>query len=176
MSYINEILEKVKRKKFGKWSFFESSCFILFGSFMNGLTIPIILIISMASGLIDENNIILQSITGTALYFTSMMVMFKLYNDDRKTHKYLLSEKEIDNYLENLEQEQRKFAINELARAASDNKGDISLALLIDVDEKLEKYSNTLNKVNIEECIRNKYNNKLILNSSLKKQSETIKT
>lgn len=173
MSYINEILEKVKSKKFGKWSFFESSCFILFGSFMNGLTIPIILIISMAAGLIDENNIISQIITGTALYFTSMMVMFKLYNDDRKTHKYLLSEKEIGGYLETLKQEQQKLAINESAKAASENKGNISLALLMDVDEKLEKYANILNKVDIEECIRDKYNNTLILNNSLKKESET---
>lgn len=174
MSYINEILKKVKNKKFGKWSFFESSCFILFGSFMNGLTIPIILIISMATGLIAENNIILQSIMGTALYFTSMMVMFKLYNDERKTHKYLLSEKEIGAYLETLKQEQRKLAINELAKAASENKGNISLALLIDVDEKLEKYANILNKVDIEECIRNKYNDKLILNKDLKRESATI--
>lgn len=174
MSYICEITEKVKKKKVKKWSFFESISFMGIASFTGSLMILPVLLVLVAAGIIDSSNTFSQCIVALSLYIATMTGFLKLYNKERKTYKYLLSEEEIKGYLETLNAEQRKFAVGEIAKGASDNQGNISLALLMHIDEQVIKYANILNKMHLEECIKNKYNDNLILNKAIKNQSKSI--
>lgn len=168
MSYISELLKNKKNKKFGKWSFNECCAFFLGINFVNGMIVPISVLVLISLGIINVDNIISQSIISLSLYVISSCILFKIYNNEIKKYKYLLSEKEIKHYIESLNIEEKSFAISEIAKVASENNGNISLALLMYVDEKIIKHKNILNKIQLEKCIKNKYNEILISNTTEK--------